>query len=85
MTYIILKRPNFYYLSSSIYEASYITFDAEVVFDRTPVQGRDRLRRAQEITKFVAANFEKHISTHPDNWHQLQPVWPDLVFQEATS
>ena len=62
-----------------------ITFDNEVVFDRTPVQGRDRLRRAQEITKLVAANFEKHISAHPDNWHQLQPVWPDLVFQEATS
>jgi hypothetical protein len=56
-----------------------------LVFDRTPVQGRDRLRRAQEITKLVAANFEKHISAHPDNWHQLQPVWPDLVFQEATS
>jgi len=43
------------------------------------------LRRAQEITKLVAANFEKHIAAHPDNWHQLQPVWPDLVFQEATS
>lgn len=60
-----------------------ITFDTEVVFDRSPVQGRNRLRRAQEITKLVAANFEKHISAHPENWHQLQPVWPDLIFQEA--
>ena len=62
-----------------------ITFDSEIVFDRSPVQGRDRLRRAQEITALVAANFERHIRSHPENWHQLQPVWPDLVFQEATT
>jgi len=59
-----------------------ITFDSEVVFDRSPVQGRDRLRRAQEITKQVAANFERHIASHPENWHQLQPVWPDLDLQK---
>ena len=56
-----------------------ISFDAEIVFDRSPVQGRDRLRRAQEITHQVAANFEVHISEHVENWHQLQSVWPDLV------
>jgi len=57
-----------------------IAFDSEIVFDRSPVQGRDRLRRAQEVTKLVAENFERHIRNHPENWHQLQPVWPDLVF-----
>jgi KDO2-lipid IV(A) lauroyltransferase len=56
-----------------------ITFDTEIVFDRSPVQGRDRLRRAQEVTKQVAENFERHIRSHPENWHQLQPIWPDLV------
>jgi KDO2-lipid IV(A) lauroyltransferase len=55
-----------------------ISFDTEVVFDRTPVLGRERLRRAQEITKQIASNFEVHIKSHPDNWHQLQPIWPDL-------
>jgi len=56
-----------------------ITFDTEIVFDRSPVQGRDRLRRAQEVTKQIAENFERHIRSHPENWHQLQPIWPDLV------
>ena len=56
-----------------------IDFDAEIIFDRSPVQGRDRLKRAQEITKQIAKNFETHIRNHPENWHQLQPVWPDLV------
>jgi KDO2-lipid IV(A) lauroyltransferase len=55
-----------------------ISFDTEVIFDRTPVLGRERLRRAQEITKHIASNFEVHIKSHPDNWHQLQPIWPDL-------
>jgi hypothetical protein len=49
------------------------------VFDRIPVEGRDRVRLAQEVTKLIVTNFEKHISAHPENWHQLQPVWPDLV------
>jgi len=62
-----------------------ITFDSEVIFDRTPVQGRDRLRRAQEITKQVVANFEQHIASHPENWHQLQPIWPDLNVHKAAS
>lgn len=61
-----------------------ITFDSEIVFDRNPVQGRDRLRRAQEVTKLVADNFEQHIRSHPENWHQLQPIWPDLVANGAT-
>ena len=54
-------------------------FDDEIVFDRTPVTGRDRLRKAQEVTALVLARFESSISAHPENWHQLQPVWPDLV------
>ena len=56
-----------------------ISFDSEVVFDRIPVEGRDRDRLAQEVTKLIVDNFENHISAHPENWHQLQPVWPDLV------
>lgn len=62
-----------------------ITFDPEVVFDRTAVLGRERLRRAQEITKQIATNFEVHIKSHPENWHQLQPVWPDLDVKSLTS
>jgi KDO2-lipid IV(A) lauroyltransferase len=62
-----------------------ITFDSEIIFDRTPVQGRDRLRRAQEITKQVIENFERHIASHPDNWHQLQLVWPDLNVHKTFS
>ena len=62
-----------------------ITFDSEVIFDRSPVQGSERLRRAQEVTKQVAANFERHIKAHPENWHQLQPVWSDLVVRETKS
>ena len=60
-------------------ETLVITFDSEVIFDRSAVQGRERLRRAQEVTKLVAENFERHIRSHPENWHQLQPIWPDLV------
>lgn len=59
-----------------------IAFDPEIVFDRSPAHGRDRLRRAQEITQQVAANFELHIREHVENWHQLQLVWPDLVANE---
>jgi KDO2-lipid IV(A) lauroyltransferase len=62
-----------------------ISFDQEVVFDRSPVQGRDRVRRAQEVTKLIVTNFEKHIKAHPENWHQLQPIWPDLIAQSAKS
>ena len=60
-----------------------ISFDSEIVFDRSPVEGRDRVRLAQEVTKLIATNFEKHISAHPENWHQLQPIWPDLVATDA--
>ncbi len=62
-----------------------ITFDNEIIFDRSPVKGRDRLRRAQEVSGQVLKNFEKHISAHPNNWHQLQPVWADLVVRSGTS
>jgi KDO2-lipid IV(A) lauroyltransferase len=66
-------------------ETLVIEFDAEIEFDRSPVQGRDRLRRAQEVSALVAANFEKHIAAHPGNWHQLQPVWADLVAADVKS
>jgi KDO2-lipid IV(A) lauroyltransferase len=66
-------------------ETLVISFDSEIIFDRTPAEGRERLRRAQEITRQVAANFENHIRSHPENWHQLQPIWPDLVVGNASS
>jgi phosphatidylinositol dimannoside acyltransferase len=56
-----------------------LEFDEEIIFDRTPVDGRNRLRRAQEVSALAIANFERHIRAHPDSWHQLQPVWSDLV------
>ncbi len=56
-----------------------ITFDDEVQFPISEVTGRERLRKAQEITAQVATRFETHLRRHPDNWHQLQPVWSDLV------
>ncbi len=55
-----------------------ITFDEEIVFSREKVVGRDRLKLAQQVTALVARNFETHIRAHPQNWHQLQPVWNDL-------
>lgn len=60
-----------------------IEFDPEVTFDRSHVVGRDRLRRAQEITLQIAQRFESHIKLHPESWHQLQPVWADLVAGDA--
>jgi KDO2-lipid IV(A) lauroyltransferase len=72
-------RPLFTCAASYEGDKLVITFDDELEFDRTPVNGRDRLRRAQEITLQVAQRFERHISAHPANWHQLQPVWTDLI------
>jgi KDO2-lipid IV(A) lauroyltransferase len=66
-------------------ETMVITFDNEIEFDRTPVQGRERLRRAQEVTAQVLSNFETHIAAHSSNWHQLQPIWPDLVANSEKS
>jgi len=66
-------------------ETMVITFDNEIEFDRTPVQGRERLRRAQEVTAQVLSNFEIHIAAHSSNWHQLQPIWPDLVANSEKS
>lgn len=57
-----------------------VSFDAPVpVVVDSELSGRDRLRKAQEITAIVAQRFEGHIKAHPGNWHQLQPVWNDLV------
>lgn len=56
-----------------------VTFDSPITVEGPPPTGRDRLRRAQEVTAQVADRFEEHIRRHPENWHQLQPVWTDLV------
>ncbi len=56
-----------------------ITFDQQIPVAPEHVTGRDRLRKAQEISALVASNFERHLAAHPENWHQLQPVWSDLV------
>lgn len=57
-----------------------ITFDAQVPVEiPADLSGRDRLRKAQEITATVATRFEGHLRAHPSSWHQLQPVWNDLV------
>lgn len=66
-------------------ETMVITFDNEIEFDRSPVQGRERLRRAQEVTGQILGNLETHIVAHSDNWHQLQPIWPDLVANSEIS
>ncbi len=58
-----------------------ITFDEQVPIPPGEVIGRERLRKAQEISATVARRFENHLRAHPENWHQLQPVWPDLVAQ----
>jgi KDO2-lipid IV(A) lauroyltransferase len=72
-------RPLFSCATSYVGDKLVIEFDEEIIFDRSAVVGRDRLRRAQEVTLQVAQNFETHIAARPDNWHQMQPVWPDLV------
>lgn len=56
-----------------------IEFDQEIDYLKEPVTGRERIRRAQEITELIVKRFERHIKSHPENWHQLQPIWPDLV------
>jgi KDO2-lipid IV(A) lauroyltransferase len=58
-----------------------ITFDEQVPVPENSLTGRERLRKAQEISSVVVQRFEKHLLAHPENWHQLQPVWSDLVAQ----
>lgn len=60
-------------------EMTVITFDDALPLETTKLTGRERLRKAQEVSAVVASRFENHIQTHPNNWHQLQPIWPDLV------
>jgi len=62
------------------YDGKYlvIDFDNEVIFDSQPVTGRERLKKAQEVSGLIAQRFEKHILANPQDWHQLQPVWHDL-------
>ena len=56
-----------------------ITFDQEITVAANELTGRERLRKAQEVSGTIAHRFEEHIHSHPENWHQLQPVWSDLV------
>ena len=56
-----------------------ITFDQPITIDSSQVTGKERLRKAAQITNGVAKNFEAHITAHPSDWHMLQVVWPDLV------
>ena len=56
-----------------------IEFDEQIEVPSEEVTGRERLRKAQEITAQIAKRFERHISAHPENWHQLQPIWNDLT------
>lgn len=60
-----------------------IEFDGPIEFEFEEVSGRERLRKAQELTAQIAKRFEKHISAHPENWHQLQPIWNDLTVQST--
>ena len=55
-----------------------IDFDEEIQFKHEKLTGRDRLRKAQEISGIIAQRFEVHIFKNPQNWHQLQPIWNDL-------
>lgn len=64
-------------------KALVIDFDEEVKFERNVVTGRDRLKKAQEVSAIVAKRFEQHISKHPENWHQLQPIWNDLKLSQV--
>lgn len=58
-----------------------IDFDGPIEYAKEQVTGRERIRKAQEISGLIAKRFEKHIAAHPENWHMLQKIWPDL---EAT-
>jgi len=59
-----------------------ITFDEQVSVPDEILTGRERLRQAQQISAHIAARFENHIKSHPEDWHMLQPVWPDLVVEK---
>ena len=58
-----------------------ITFDEPVNLPSELATGRERLRQAQMISAEIAQRFEKHITSHPQDWHMLQPVWADLVVE----
>lgn len=56
-----------------------IEFDNGILIDEPGLTGRERLRRAQDVTGQIAKQLEQHISRHPSDWHMLQPIWPDLI------
>lgn len=75
------KRPLF--TCSTWYDGKQlvITFDEQLPVPDNSETGRERLRQAQHVSAEIAARFEKHIKKHPQDWHMLQPVWPDLVVE----
>jgi KDO2-lipid IV(A) lauroyltransferase len=57
-----------------------ITFDEQIPVPAA-ASGRARLKQAQEISAVIAQRFESQIQAHPQDWHMLQPIWPDLVVE----
>lgn len=55
-----------------------IQFDEAIKIPSHPDNSRDLIKVAQQLTKELAQRFESHIKVHPESWHQLQPIWPDL-------
>lgn len=55
-----------------------IEFDQELEFEQAPTSGRDLIISAQKLTGKLLERFEYHIRNHPEAWHQMQPIWPDL-------
>lgn len=55
-----------------------IRFAEQIPVENIGVAGRDRLREAQKVTAVVLSRFENLLREHPESWHQLQPIWPDL-------
>jgi lauroyl/myristoyl acyltransferase len=56
-----------------------IVFAGPIPVDSSPCTSRERVARAKEVTQAVAASFETLIRDQPQAWHQMQPVWPDLL------
>ncbi len=62
-----------------------IRFSAQIPIENVGVTGRDRLREAQKVTGTVLTHFEEFLRAHPESWHQLQPIWPDLNVRFASA
>ena len=62
-----------------------IKFSSQIRIENVGVTGRDRLREAQKVTGVVLQHFEELLRAHPESWHQLQPIWPDLNVRYVSS